>query len=306
MPSPAEPARRGNRLMTLYATIWGVMAVGALAYLIIAFAIRPGMLSQVAGGLSPIVTGSIGAAAPAEDSELIAVKQSLADVQSDVHGIKEVLGRQEARDREILALRTDVTDLSNTFANREDRERALSSRLAAVEARQATVENVATAYRLSTQPHAGKDATEINTTITGSVDDPGRRSAQVETRSEPKTAKLPASQTAAATAVPAFGAPKVVTAAPKAETVSGPVGIQLTTAESPDALRLSWLRISSGHADILQNLDVRYTQAASAKGKSFRLIAGPVADAAEGARLCAQLKARKLGCAVASFAGEPL
>ncbi len=305
MPSPADPARRGNRLMTLYAAIWGVMAVGALAYLVIAFAIRPGMLSQVASGLSPIVTGSIGAAAPAEDSELIAVKQSLADVQSDVHGIKQVLGREEARDREIAALRTDVTDLSKTFANREDRERALSSRLAAVEVRQATVENVATAYRLSTPAQAGKDA-EINTTITGSVDDPGRRSAQVETRSEPKTAKLPASQTAAATAVPAFGAPKVVTAAPKAETVSGPVGIQLTTAESPDALRLSWLRISSGHADILQNLDVRYTQSASAKGKSFRLIAGPVADAAEGARLCAQLKARKLGCAVASFAGEPL
>ena len=305
MPSPADPARRGNRLMTLYAAIWGVMAVGALAYLVIAFAIRPGMLSQVASGLSPIVTGSIGAAAHAEDTELIAVKQSLADVQSDVHGIKQVLGREEARDREIAALRTDVTDLSKTFANREDRERALSSRLAAVEVRQATVENVATAYRLSTPAQAGKDA-DINTTITGSVDDPGRRSAQVETRSEPKTAKLPASQTAAATAVPAFGAPKVVNAAPKAETVSGPVGIQLTTAESPDALRLSWLRISSGHADILQNLDVRYTQSASAKGKSFRLIAGPVADAAEGARLCAQLKARKLGCAVASFAGEPL
>ena len=86
MPSPADPARRGSRLTTLYVAIWGVMAVGALAYLIITFAGRPGVLSQIAGWRSPIVTGPIEtpAGATAEPSELETVKQSLTTVQSDV------------------------------------------------------------------------------------------------------------------------------------------------------------------------------------------------------------------------------
>jgi hypothetical protein len=307
MPSPADPARRGNRLTTLYVAIWGVMAVGALAYLIMTFAVRPGALSQVTGGLSPIVTGSIDSTASSEPSELETIKQSLTAVQSDVQGIRDVLGRQDARDREVTALRADVTELSNTFAMREDRDRALSSRLAAVEARQATTDNAAAAYRSSTQPQTAKEPVDITPTITGSVDDPGRRAVQAETRSEAKAAKPQATQTAAAaSAIPAFGAPKVVNAQPKVETISGPIGLQLSTAESPDALRLSWLKLSSGHGDIFQKLDARYAQSSTPKGKSYRLIAGPVADAAEGARLCAQLKARKLGCAVASFTGEPL
>jgi hypothetical protein len=305
MPSPAGPARRGNRLTTLYVTIWGVMAVGALAYLVITFAARPGALSQVAGGLSPIVTGSIDDAASSEPSEIETVKQALTAVQSDVQDIKDALGRQDARDREVTALRSDVTELSNTFAMREDRERALSSRLAAVEARQATTENVAAAYRSSTQSQAAKESVD-GPTITGSVDDPGRRAPQAESRSEPKATKPQATRTAAATAIPAFGAPRVVNAQPKAEAASGPVGLQLSTASSPDDLRLSWLKLTSGHGDIFQDLDVRYRKIPTAKGDVYRLIAGPVADAAEGTRLCAQLKARKLGCSVASFTGEPL
>lgn len=316
MPSPADSARRGNRLTTLYVAIWGVMAVGALAYLAITFAMRPGALSQISGGLSPIVTGSIDTpAASAEPSELETVKQSLTAVQSDVQDIKEALGQHEARDKDVTALRADVTELSNTFAMREDRERALSSRLAAVEARQATVENVAAVQRSSAQAPPSKESMDIGSTITGSVDDPARRAAPVATRSEPKTAAKPqpaqakpeTTRTAsAAAAVPAFGAPKVIGAKPKAETISGPVGLQLTSGDSPDALRLSWLRLTSTHGDIFQNLDVRYRQIATAKGNVYRLIAGPVADASEGARMCAQLKARKLGCSVASFTGEPL
>lgn len=318
MPSPADPAaRRGNRFMTLYAAIWGISAFVALAYLIMTFVGRPGTLSQVAGGLSPIVTGSTkgpGAAA-SEPSELETVKQSLTAVQTDVQNIKGALGRQDARDREVTALRSDVTELSNTFALREERERQLSSRLAAVEARQSVVENVTAASRTSPQQQAVRETVEVNTTVTGSVDEPARRASAPAARAEPKAtakaqsaqAKPETTQTAsAAAAVPAFSAPKVVNAQPKVETIAGPVGLQLTSADSPEALRLSWLKLSSGHGDIFQNLDVRYRQIPTAKGKVYRLIAGPVADAAEGARLCAELKTRKLGCAVASFSGEPL
>jgi hypothetical protein len=298
------------------------MAVGALAYLIITFAGRPGTLSQVAGGLSPVVTGSIDTSTvtSADPSEIETVKQSLTAVQTDVQGIKDALGRQDARDREVTALRSDVTELSNAFALREERERQLSSRLAVVEARQSRVENVAGASRTNLQPQAGREAAEANTTVTGSVEDPARRTAEPAARAEskaaakaePKQAKPEKTQTASAgAAVPAFSAPKVVSAQPKteqakAETISGPVGLQLTSADSPDALRLSWLKLSSGHGDVFQNLDVRYRQIPTAKGNVYRLIAGPVADVAEGARICAQLKARKLGCTVASFAGEPL
>jgi hypothetical protein len=315
MPSPADPARRGSRFLTLYTAFWGVMAIGALVSLAYSLAFRPGALAQLSGALSPIVTGSIEspAAASAEPSELESIKQSLTAVQGDVQDIRNALGRQEARDREITALRSDVTELSNTFALREERERQLSSRLAAVEARQSVVENVAASSRAGGQPHAGKEPLEINPTVTGSVDDPSRRAAAA-VRSEKASAKAEAvqpkpekTQTAsAAAAVPAFSAPKVTNAQPKTEAISGPVGLQLTSADSPDALRLSWLKLTSGHGDIFQNLDVRYRQIPTAKGNVYRLIAGPVADAAEGARMCAELKTRKLGCTVASFSGEPL
>lgn len=309
MPSPADPARRGSRLTTLYVGIWGVMAVAALAYLIATFAGRPGALTQLAGGRSPVVTGSIETPAAAEPSELETVKQSLTAVQRDVQDIKGTLGQQNARDREVVALRSDVTELSNTFALREERERQLSSRLAAVEARQSAVETGTATVRTSAlQP--GRDTTEANPTITGSVEEPGRRTAPIAVRTEPKAAKPEPAQakpekTQTAAAVPAFTAPKVTSAQPKAE-MSGPVGLQLTSADSPDSLRLTWLKLSSGNGDIFQNLDVRYRQIPTANGNVYRLIAGPVADAAEGARLCAQLKARKLGCTVASFGGEPL
>lgn len=314
MPSPAEPARRGSRLTTLYVAIWGVMAVGALAYLILTFAAPPGLLSQIAGGRLPIVTGSIETpAANTELSELEDVKHSLTAIQSDVEGIKSALGRQDARDREVMTLRSDVTELSNTLALREERERQLSSRLAAVEARQSVVENVA-ASRTSQLPQVGKEGIGVNTTVTGSVGDPARRAgsaaagseAKSAAKAEPQQVKEKNQTASAAAVVPAFTAPKVVSAQPKTETISGPVGLQLTSAESPDALRLSWLKLSSGHSDIFQNLDVRFRQVPTVKGNVYRLIAGPVADAAEGARMCAELKARKLGCTVASFGGEPL
>ncbi|NJO23100.1 MAG: hypothetical protein HC868_09305 [Sphingomonadales bacterium] len=193
MPSPADPARRGSRLTTLYVAIWGVMAVGALAYLIITFAGRPGALSQVAGGLSPVVTGSIdtSTATSADPSEIETVKQSLTAVQTDVQDIKDALGRQDARDREVTALRSDVTELSNTFALREERERQLSSRLAVVEARQSMVENVAGASRTNPQPQAGREAAEANTTVTGSVEDPGRRTSRLPHAPNPRLQQRP-------------------------------------------------------------------------------------------------------------------
>jgi len=85
-------------------------------------------------------------------------------------------------------------------------------------------------------------------------------------------------------------------------------GIDLGNARSVEALRTAWTLALRRHAVLLQGLRplVQTRERPRAAGTEFRLIAGPIANAAAAARICATLTASGAVCAPAVFDGQRL
>jgi predicted RNA methylase len=81
-----------------------------------------------------------------------------------------------------------------------------------------------------------------------------------------------------------------------------PLGLELVTGPSVDALRLNWGVLAERHGATLKNMEARYN-AASQTGP-FQLLAGPVASADEGFRLCEQFRVKGTPCKVGPFGGH--
>jgi cell division septation protein DedD len=80
---------------------------------------------------------------------------------------------------------------------------------------------------------------------------------------------------------------------------SGPFRIQVGAVRSEDAVRTEWDRLRRAHPDLLGPLAVNSARAdLGERGVFYRLQAGPVTDAGEAERLCAELKQRNVGCIV--------
>lgn len=312
MTSPAGPARRATRLTTVYVVGWGILAAVAVAYLVV-LAIRPDIGAGIVTRITPAqseptqVQRTIGKAL----AELQSVRQSVADLWTQIGTLRDAVSKQDDHSRTVAALGHEVTGLRNSVVGQDERGRVLAARLAAVEARQVGNDGAPGQVRASLQtPESPKgSALEImGATITGSVEERAGRAPRPEARA-PAPAQPPqpperAEQKQAAATV--FGAPKVIAAAPKAPVIAGPVGLQLATGPTTDALRLTWLRISSGHKEALQDLEARYVEVKIATGVTYRLVAGPVGSTEEGNRMCSELKGKKVSCAVTSYTGQPL
>lgn len=313
MSSHAGPARRANRLTTLYVVTWGILAAAAIAYIVV-LAIRPDIGAGMVKRITPAqpeptqVQRTISKAL----ADLQGVRQSVADAWTQIGALKDTVAKQEDQGRAVAALGHEVAELRSSVAGQDERGRMLAARLAAVEARQ-TGDATSVQARASLQsPGSSKGPAHemAGVTITGSVEERKSRPSSSEARSgptQPQRAPEEVQQKhSAATALPAFGTPKVIATAPKARAITGPVGLQLATGPTADALRLAWLRVSSGHKDVLQGLEPRYAEAKTPTGVIYRLIAGPIGNSDKAARICADLKNKKISCAVASYAGEPL
>jgi hypothetical protein len=85
-------------------------------------------------------------------------------------------------------------------------------------------------------------------------------------------------------------------------------GIDLGSASTVEALRTAWTAALRRHAVLLQGLRplVQMRERPRAAGTEFRLIAGPIANAAAAARICATLTASGAVCAPAVFDGQRL
>jgi hypothetical protein len=93
------------------------------------------------------------------------------------------------------------------------------------------------------------------------------------------------------------GVPPPATAAP-----TGPIGLELVTGPSVDALRLNWGVLAERHGTTLKNLEVKYV--AGGPNGPFKLLAGPVASAEEGSRICEQFRVKGTPCKVGPFQGN--
>jgi hypothetical protein len=76
--------------------------------------------------------------------------------------------------------------------------------------------------------------------------------------------------------------------------------IQLASYREAAAATQGWHRLSKAHPGLLGKLSpaVIRIDLGAGKGIYYRLLAGPLPDRAQADRLCAQLKAKKVGCLV--------
>lgn len=317
MSSHAGPARRANRFTKIYVVGWGILAAAATAYLIL-LAIRPDVGAGIVTRITPAqpeptqVQRTISKAL----ADLQSVRQSVAEAWAQIGALKDTVTKQGDQTQAVTALGYEVAELKNSVAGQNEQGRVLAARLAAVEARQTTSDSGTAHVRASLQSPGLSKGTGVEvsgSTITGSVErtprpsttSDAKASAAAQPRRQPEEPEQKHA-TATASALPAFGTPAVISSVPKTPAITGPVGVQLATGPSADALRLAWLRVSSGHKDALQGLEPRYAEAKTATGVVYRLIAGPVGNSELAARLCADLKSKKVNCIVASYAGQPL
>jgi len=111
----------------------------------------------------------------------------------------------------------------------------------------------------------------------------------------------PTAQTPPATPAPVVVAP----APPQTAVVLAPSGgtgyrLQVGAVKTPEIAKSEWDRIKRQNGDLLGSLSVSVDRAdLGDRGVFYRIHVGPIADAAQAERLCAQLRQRGVGCILA-------
>ena len=82
-------------------------------------------------------------------------------------------------------------------------------------------------------------------------------------------------------------------------------GVQLASGPTVGTLRVSWNLLNERHKGVLKGLEPRYAPPADPTAE-MALVAGPLATAEEAARVCSNLRAKRITCAVVSFDGKAL
>jgi len=84
-------------------------------------------------------------------------------------------------------------------------------------------------------------------------------------------------------------------------------GIDLGGAATMEALRIHWAALKANYGPLLNGLHPLIVQQPKhPAGITYRLVVGPLPNAAEAARFCARLPAVRTGCRPAKFSGEQL
>lgn len=267
---PSRPVPRA------YLALWMALAATAVLYLAVAM-LRPATLAGLQGPWT--ATGGV----PDDDQPALVA----------------------AADADLLKLREDVAHIGRAVADAAERDTALEKRIMAIEERIAAAEmrtssvepepsvaprSTAPSATPKPEPLAAKEAqkaAEMAAAATPTVIN-APVAAPLETSSIPQPASIPT-----------FGAPVVKPA-------DRQVALDLGSAPSLDALRLSWGLVSELHGDTVKNLEPRYVTTDAHGSSSYRLVAGPLSSRAEAARVCNRLKAKGVPCQVGVFGGEAL
>jgi hypothetical protein len=136
----------------------------------------------------------------------------------------------------------------------------------------------------------------------------------------PITPKIVTEPAAAAPAPPVSGKtaevpmpPVRIAAAPASEPAAMPppakieFGVDLGAAASLEALRMHWAAVKANYGPLLAGLHPLVSEhRKQPSGVIYRLVAGPLPDAAEAAKLCARFPVTRTGCRPAKFDGEEL
>ena len=304
--------RRGMRG---YIALWAALASLALAYLT-ALTLKPELVAPLAR--APAGTGEGHKTAIRALAETGQIRQGVEELRQELAQVRDAIGKLEVREKETLA------------------------RIEKIEAREKTGDRVAEAPETppGTPPATPARLTEgklrgglQGPIIEGRIVDrpespqaqpppPPQMQLQPPQQVQAPEPPQPPQQVAAARPAPPTLPPVLpiqVSPGPVApgpgvgfgttvvKATPEPLGLLLATGPSVDALRLSWMLLNERHKATLKKLEPRAaTGPEGSSGPSYQLIVGPVRNIDEANRLCAQLKARKVNCAPAQFAGEAL
>ena len=219
-------------------------------------------------GQEPLTTVAARWSAQQRDANEVAA--ALARTQSEVTQLQRSIG----------AIESDMTRVKTQAAQQDAREKAFTTRMASIEDRVERFATQLTQVTAKTPPAKGAPPAQARI---GAFE----------------TSALPAKETAKE--APAAAAPQGA-AAPEPQVASS-AAVLLTRGPSLDALRLSWSLLSERHKTTLGSFEPRVV---SAEPGSYQLVAGPIANAAEAAKVCATLRSRGVACQPATFKGDGL
>src|SRR5262249_8275785 len=111
----------------------------------------------------------------------------------------------------------------------------------------------------------------------------------------------PQAPTATPAPAPAAAAPQQPqTAAVPAPSVGTGERLQVGAVKTPEIAKSEWDRIKRQNSDLVGSLTVSVDRAdLGDRGVFYRIHVGPIADAGQAERLCAQLRQRGVGCIIA-------
>ncbi len=266
-PSPTKP--RPLPLTPGYLTVWAVLAALALAYLAV-LAVKPDLADRLIPGPS---FGS-----PEDNRGQRALSKALAELKD----LRQTMGLFER----------ELTDLRKTLTAGATREAALSDRVAAVEAALKAL-STGDAARIAAPARLGEGtAATSGPRVQGYVEERPTKNLREGRPAEPPR-------------VAANITPQPHVQPPAKPATGSPVGIEVASGPSLDAVRLSWQLLQDSHKSTVRNLEPRVVEVPG-DPSSWRLIAGPVASDAEAEKLCLRLRQRRIACSVQPLTGKPL
>jgi hypothetical protein len=271
---------RSRRFIRLYLTAWAFLAVAALGYLgLLAFQPQPGAAPKTQAADADPSQAMRALAKTAV--EMGTMRRSLSDIQNDVAQLKDAAAAREAEDK---AMATRLTAVEEKLANLQPADPAETTRPKVSERNQRRIAD-ARARVINVQPDlpapvtqpAAKEEGPPVPLVTGSI---GRKDAA------PKEEIT-------------FGEPVVTRAG-----AGTAFAVQLAASPSLQGLRQSWGQLRERHG-ALAALEPRVV-APRNEGGPYRLLAGPFATKADADRVCSDMGVGRNGCYVTSYTGTPL
>lgn len=281
---------RSRRFIKVYLLTWGLLAVGAVAYLALL------AVPQQASAPPPPEAAAV---EPAKDKDPPAAAKALAEVRSMRGSLSEI--------------RKDVSQLQEAVGERVVNEKVVQSRLTALEERVATIEPdqppapAAPAPSVKAPDKTAGKASETRTTadILAKTKEEPATPAKADAPAQPPFVPI---ETGSIASAPPKTAPKaeivfgeaVVTPAERAD-----FAVQLAAGPSLQMLRQSWDKLVARHGNSLASLKPRVVSPRS-EGGIYRLVAGPMPTKAEADKVCAALAVGPKACFATEYAGQPL
>jgi hypothetical protein len=263
---------RSRGFIKVYLVTWGLLAIGALAYLSL-LALQPPSGAQRMQTAEPEAGPTLRAVSKTVADMGVAVRRGFSDVQKDITHLKEVLVDREAQDKAVQA-RLNVLEEKVATIDAAQAAAPAPSKMKPEKTPRKTADGRVTPHIINAPPPTDGVASV-------------KHDAPLETGSITPAKEI------------VFGEAVVTPSSPTA------YAVQLAASPSLDGLRQRWDQLLERHGASLATLQPRVVPPASGGG-AYKLVAGPIQSRADGERVCAEMGVARNACFVTAYAGRPL